>query len=208
MHPIFSLICTNTCAVAVLPSILDQCDLEAIQASGQFFIFMKCDWVPTDITDPAEWAAAVISGDVVITPCGFFGKPLPSQTNHDVTCGRKYQVQEGQQYVFLSNLVERITLEEQEFYKILRANARKYHVIPVLCDELGAQFILDAEYIENITVPGRTPGRPFTWIVPPDWVVESGENNLFNWNFTLQIPNPGIDCRRRLAGVSNALKEQ
>ena len=93
-----ALLCTGACVGIDLPAQLDNCDLSPVKTSGECFVFLKCDYQFTDITDPAEWALAINSGDVVVTPYGFWGKPIPSQTSFDIACGRKFQTQEGQAY--------------------------------------------------------------------------------------------------------------
>lgn len=202
-----SLLCTTSCVGLPLPNPLNECDLAPQVTTGEFFIFLSCDYQFTDIANPVEWAAAIASGDVTVTPDGFFGKPLPAQTNFDISCARKHQVQEGQQFVFESSLTVQATQEDQIFYKDLRAGASNFKVIPVICNSDGThEFLIQDEYLEDTSVPGESPGFDFSWIVPPDYIITSGLNNLFSWNFTLQIPVPGIVCRRDLPGVYAALK--
>jgi hypothetical protein len=193
-----SLLCNNNCASPTLPTALDPCDLSPVQTSGLFFIFIACDYQFTDITDLLEWQAAITAGNIVGSPCGFWGSALPAQTNFDISCGKKFQVQEGRQFAFTGSEINATDLSDQNFYKSIRDNYKRLKVIPVTCD---GQFLVTDAYVSAITSLEMSPGFDFTWIVPPDYEIVSGENNLMTWQFTLQIATNDIICRRYLTGV-------
>lgn len=194
-----SLLCTTlSCASDALPAQIDPCDLTAVQTSGLAFIFLKCDYQFTDITDIAEWTAAVASSDVVVSPCGFWGAALPAQTSFDISCGKKFQTQEGKILEFLGSEINATDLSDQDFYKTLRANYKSYKVMPFTCD---GQFMVADSYVSAVTALGESPGLDFSWTVPPDYVITSGENNLIQWNMSMLIPTDGILCRRYIPGL-------
>lgn len=194
-----SLLCSTNCGTVELPAAIDECDIAPLKTSGLYFIFLKCDYQFIDVTDTVEWAAALVSGDVVASPCGFWGAALPAQTSFDIKCGEKFQTQEGRQFAFTGSEINQTDLSDQAFYKTIRDNYKNYKVIPVTCDK---QFSVTDAYASAITALDQSPGFDFSWIVPPDWVVVEGENNLMTWQFTLQVPANGIICRRYLPGVS------
>jgi hypothetical protein len=195
-----SLLCTTTsCATTNLPAQLDPCDLTPVQTSGLGFIFIKCDYQFTDITDVAvEWPAAIISGDVVVAPSGFWGSPLPAQTSFDISCGVKFQTQEGKIIEYTGSEINATDLSDQDFWKTLRANYKSYRVLPFTCDN---QILIADNYQSAVTVAGESPGLVFSWTVPPDYVITSGENNLMQWFASMLIPTDGIVCRRYIPGL-------
>ena len=199
-----SLLCTTTsCATTNLPAQVDPCDLTPVQTSGLGFIFVSCSYQFTDITDVAvEWPAAIASGDVVVSPCGFWGAALPAQTSFDIKCGEKFQTQEGKILEFLGNEIVASDLSDQDFWKTLRANYKSYRVLPFTCD---GQFMIADNYVSAVTVAGESPGLNFSWTVPPDYVITSGENNLMQWNMSMLIPTDGIICRRYIPGLLDLL---
>lgn len=196
-----SLLCANNCTSIGIPAAIDPCTLNAVETSGLFFFLVKCDYQFTDITDVAEWEAAFISLDVTPTPCGFWGSALPAQTNFDISCGRKFQSQEGREFPFVGSEINQADLSDQAFYKFMRDNANGFYVIPVTCD---GQFLVTDAYASAVTAVDESPGFAFSYTQPPDWVVVEGENNLMTWNYTIFIPTSGIICRRYLPGVKEA----
>lgn len=195
-----SLLCVGACATDELPPAVDPCTLAPLKTSGLSFIFIECGYQFTDITDTVEWAALIAADDAVAAPPGFWGSPLPAQTNFDISCGKKFQAQEGKQFVYTGSEINITDLSDQTFWKTIRDNNKSYRVLPVTCD---GQFSIEDSYASAVTVLGESPGFEFSWIVPPDWVVVEGENNLMTWQTTLQIPAAGIVCRRYLPGVLN-----
>jgi len=196
-----SIICT-TCPSGALPAALDVCDLTTNKNTGEFLVFMRCDYQFSDITDPVDWAAAIFAGDVVVSPPGFFSKALPAQTSTDVACNVTVQTQQGQEIVYRTGLVLS-DLSDQAFWKTLRDNPQHYRVMGLLCD---GQFMLEESYLSVITVANVSPGFVFSWIVPPDYVVAEGNDQLIQWNATLLLRTPGIICRRFLPGIPDVLK--
>lgn len=203
MSLLINLLCADTaCTTAALPAGINRCVMDAVTTSGECFIFMKCDYQFSDVTDVAEWELAQTNGDVVISPAGFWGKAVPTETSFDITCSEKFQTQEGDQFVFESYLLKLDDLADQTFYKELRANYAAYKVIPVTCD---GQFLVTDDYLTATTVAEESPGFDFSWVVSPNYEIVSGPNNPFKWTFTMQIGTPDIICRRYLPGVKEAL---
>ena len=196
-----SLLC-STCTPGALPSNPDICSFTSLQDTGDSFVFLKCDYQFTDITDPVEWTAAIASGDVVIAPHGFWAKAAPSQTSFDVSCSETVTTQQGSEYVYNTNSVEASTLAEQDFWKTIRDGFQNYLVIPVTC---AGVFIIDDSYIVLPTVVGASPGQSFYYTQPPDWTLDAGRDQLTGWTMSLVIPKGGIDCRRYLPGVKAVL---
>lgn len=196
-----SLLC-ETCLSGTLPAGLDKCVLTAQKNTGEFFVFLRCNYQFTDITDDVEWTNALANGDVVTTPVGFWSKALPAQTAIDVACNVTIQVQEGQELVFRSGLFDP-AFTDQGFYKALRANPQFYKIMPVLCN---GDFVVTDAYTTAITAAGESPGFDFSWIVRPDYTVEEGNSTIMNWNFTARLATDGILCRRSLPGIYTLLK--
>lgn len=198
-----SLVCpTAVCGALPLPSPLTAC-LTPKESTGDCFALVKCDVVFTDITDPAEWTTKITGGDVIATPQGFWGSALPAQTSFSIGCGLTHTTQVGKQFVFESFLVDESGLTDQDFYKTLRENIAGYRIIPITCNQ---EFYLSQPYIDADTAIAQNPGHIFSYIVPPDFEIVSGENNLFKWTFTIEIPTQGILCSRYLPGVYDVLK--
>lgn len=192
------LLCTP-CGTPATPDQLLRCDLEPTQESGLTFAFMTCDYQFTDITDLAEWQAAIAANDIVIAPSGWWGKALPSQTTHNISCGKTFTTQQGVDFAYYSNLVENVSpFSEQDFYMYLRTKYAQYRVIPITC---GGRFLIADEYRTAITAAGKTPGMPFSWIVPPDYEIIQGEDNLLAYHFTLRIPSATFQYWRYLKPV-------
>ena len=58
-------ICPTACAPALPVTYSGGCGVVSRPGGIRKFAFIKCDYVFTDITDPAEWTAAIASGDVI-----------------------------------------------------------------------------------------------------------------------------------------------
>ena len=196
-----ALLCTSCTTITDITDI-DICDYSSQVDTGDSFVFIKCNFVFTDITDPAEWTAGIASGDIRFAPHGFWSKAAPAQTSFDVSCTETVTTQQGSEYVWGSNSVDAGTLTEQLFFKSLRDNFRGWLVIPVTC---AGVFIIDDAFLSAVAVVGESPGQKFYFTQPPDWTVDAGRDQLTGWTFSLIIPKDGIDCRRFLPGVKDAI---
>ena len=196
-----SLLCTTCVTIGSITDI-DLCDYTSLVDTGDSFVFVKCSFVFTDISDPTVWTAGVASGDIRIVPHGFWAKAAPSQTSFDVSCSETVTTQQGSEYVYNTNSVEAATLEEQDVFKDIRDNYRGWLVLPITC---AGVFIVDDSFRIATAAVGESPGQKFYFTQPPDWTVDSGRDQLTGWTMSMVIPKNGIDCRRYLPGVKAAL---
>lgn len=198
-----TLLCTGACAGAVLPDQLEICLLSPIQDTGVSFAFIACDYQFTDITDEAEWLAAIGTNNIVLMPKGFWGKAIPAQTAFDISCGEVFNTQLGDDFVYQGFKIDGGTGTDQAFLKTIRNGYKQYRVIPITCTGF---FYVDDAYLTAVTVAGQTPGFPFSWIAPPNYAINSGNNQLIEYDFTLRIPGNDILSRRILADVWAAIE--
>jgi len=73
-------ICPSTCAPALPESYSGGCGIVTRPGGIQKLAFIKCDYTFVDITDPAEWTAAVAAGNVVFSGLILAQKPKGSFT--------------------------------------------------------------------------------------------------------------------------------
>lgn len=198
-----TLLCTGACAGAVLPDQLEICLLSPLTDTGVSFAFIACDYQFTDITDPVEWLAAIGTNDIVIMPKGFWSKALPAQTAFDVSCGEVFNSQLGDDFDYKGYKIDAATSTDQAFLKTIRNGYRQYRVIPITCNGF---FYLDDAYLTAITVAGQSPGFKFSWITPPNYVINAGNNQLLEYDMALRIAGSDILSRRLLDDVWAAIE--
>ena len=73
-------ICPSICAPDLPVTYSGGCGIVSRPGGIKKFAFIKCDYTFTDITDPAEWTAAIASGDVIGSGLVLAQKPKGSFT--------------------------------------------------------------------------------------------------------------------------------
>lgn len=100
------------------------------------FALLKCDVSFTDINDPAEWNAKLLSGDLVVRiPCGGIlgNKASESTTETEGSCEVTEITKRSHTLTFVDHQ-DNTNFDMHAFYKHLQNNPRDWKVAPIKCD--------------------------------------------------------------------------
>lgn len=204
-----STICIAACGSTDLPvNYHDDCAPIQRQSGGDLLIAVRCTYAWTDITDPAEWTAAIASGDIGLFPIGKWELPAPTLNNlEDATgCGRTIEQSRTYSMPFETPYSAN-DCSDFRFWKTLDANQTAYNIILKSCD--GLFYISDAWYntvCDAATAPTTDNGGfEFSFSVAPYENREGTSDNIVRWQATFDIKKVGLIAAVPLPGVEAVL---
>lgn len=195
------MLCNPLCAPD-LPIFTGGCSQEKRQAGLKALLLMKCD-VSVDLTDLAEVAAALTSGDLVVSYVGMGAKPVATSPKLQLN---PCDVEESLQIythtmTFESGYVDLAGNTDFAAYNDLIVNSAGYRIVPIGCDD-------------NIYPNPNWTALSTTEHIGLKWTIEGGNDIAANGNTAVQMYKlalstlirnwaviPGIN----VPGLSNAL---
>ena len=207
MSCISDTLCAALCgANTELPVNYYTCDKEVkLKWGWNHFILIKCDWLPADITDPAEWAQAVTDGNVVCSPLGILNPGTPNSTEITVSgCGRKDVGEVLYPYNF-QTYFGTCDHTGNQFWKQLFDGVGSFRFLTVDCNGLWNLPDAWADHVINGSPAptGISPGWEFGITTIPSPIQLDG--NIKGYNADFEIPFNGVMCEARLDGVLSAI---
>lgn len=209
-----SLLCSSDCLATTfitLTPYCDKCAKPSIRKSGGALLHLvKCTYQFADIQDPAEWAAAVDSGDVVSLPLGKWELPAPTTTTEKVTgCGTLIETSRTYSVPFETACTSEKG-DDFAFWLGVSEDCGLYRIVPQSCDGI---FYICTDYFNQVynnpadpgTVAGSSPGLEFSFSVPPYEDRAGDTDNIVYFKATLDIKSDGMIPGIKLPGVSAAL---
>jgi hypothetical protein len=122
------------------------------------FGLIKCGYEFTDITDPAEWEAAITALDVIMSPIGNFAlQEIASEIAFTDGCGTEYRDIATAPFIFETNRTAE-DYSDEAWYTALDQFGSTYNLFWVNCD--ACRIYLPKDQIDligvdpNITSPG------------------------------------------------------
>jgi hypothetical protein len=176
------------------------------------FAIIKCDYQFTDITDVAEWEAAVVSGDVAISPPGQLTSPAPTQTVAEIEGCRREIVGNIEHIFDFSTEQTGDSLEDYDYFKDIFTNSAGYRIVFFHCD---GRIVMEDEYVDQASggvpdVTGLSPGFEFSVSVVPH-IVENADLRVERWVTQFKVKrgkNDGVLLAASLPAVYQALAPQ
>lgn len=176
-----SSLCDTACGgAATLPTAYDDnCAPERRRSGASYFVLITCDTV-LDITDDTAVAAAIVAGDVAISPKGKLEKNGTDQEVIDDAygCGQKIIGGLTTNYTFTTyNSAGCESVDDYTYWNSIFSNYQSFRMIPVDCCGF-----LHYNATDNATA---NPGFEFSITSFPDFV--SGEADLGQWEIGFAI---------------------
>lgn len=178
-----SFLCSTTCGtLPTVPASYFGCVDNMREFGSNHFALIKCDYQFTDITDVAEWEAAVVSGDVQISPPGRLIAQSPTQTVAEIE-GCRREVPGDIQHVW-DFTTEQVAddLADYAYWKEVFQNSAGYRIVFLHCD---GRIVMEDLYVEQANggapdVTGVSPGFTFSVPVVPH-IIENTELRVDQW---------------------------
>lgn len=188
------------CTPGTIPQQYYDCVDYFRKIGAKYFALLKCDWVPADITDIAEWQTALANGDVICSPPGSAVINSATFTTFDKDlCGGKANADIFWPVDFTTYQAA-ADLSDYTFWDAIYSNAASYRLMVVDCN--GAWIVSD-DYETATSAPGKSPGFAFNMLNIPS--PQAGDANLAQWFAQFEIPKEGTLKRRFLPGVAAAI---
>jgi hypothetical protein len=185
-------LCSAACAIDVPQFLTADCEPKTRKGGIQHLGFIKCDYVFTDITDEAEWAAAVTAHDVHITTEGVGSKPETSKTNIKLSSCRPETISgETHTIPFRTYATDLATETDFSIHNQVRNNIGKFRMFWIGCDGL---FYLNPDY--------ATDNAGFECSVSKwDYIVPEDSNEPAYYDIELTFTYVGIVAGKKLPNV-------
>jgi hypothetical protein len=129
-------ICDSGCAVALPCPYGNACGVEPKPGGINRIGFIACDYEFTDITDQAEWDAAILAGDAVFSGLLMGAKPKGTFTKKKVNSCSPERVVGGEKSITFQDYNSDAaggTLE-YTFWNTILANPAAYRLVYITCD--------------------------------------------------------------------------
>lgn len=205
-----SLLCASSCGAAssdVPANYHDPCAFEVRKYGARQLVWIRCDYVFTDITDDAEWTAAVAADQIGVSPHGIVTLNEPSQNTFQIDgCGTEY-VEEAEYDIDFQTYFVDSALLDFDYWKTVFSGFTGYRLMWFDCN--GILFLTDnfANEIKTgtppIAVAGESPGFEFSVTKTP--VPIEGEGNLWQWSTQFRIKSINVLCGVYLPDIITAL---
>lgn len=202
-------ICPTDCGVQTLISTYFDCNDRTRKYGANHFILLKCDYQFTDISDPSEWTAAIVSGDAAISPPGIVTINAPDANAFVIEgCGRELIGEATYTIDFQTYQVGPNTNNVPDdivYWRNLFSRHASYRIMLVDCNEI---FYLDNGWMDAaiaaagtppITVSGANPGFEFSITQLPFF--GAGEEQFGVWQTQFTIKKIGMMEGFLLPGV-------
>lgn len=205
-----SYICSETCASAPNPtqSYFDCVDVTR-EYGANHFALISCDYQFTDITDPAEWEAAIGTGEIAVSPPGTLIQNQPTLTTAEIE-GCRREIVGNIEYLYdFRTLQAADDLGDFAYWKDLFNNSKAYKIVPLDCNGL---FTMEDEYVDQAmggspVITGLSPGFDFSVTVIPHQA-EFTETRQAQWVTQFKIKrgkDNGVLCKAALPAVYAAI---
>lgn len=205
-----TLLCADDCGAAssdVPSNYHDPCASETRDFGVNQFGLIKCDYEFTDITDTAEWTAAVGTSDIGLMPQGITTFNAPSQNTFPVeSCGRELPEEAEIDIDFATYWVDS-TLLDFDYWSTIFSGFTGWNLFWIDCN--GIWFFTDnwVDAINNdpapVTVADESPGFAFSITQTP--IAVEGEGGLWQWQMQFRIKSNTVIKGTFLPGVIAAI---
>jgi len=206
-----NLLCSTACgAASALPTNYFNCTTKSRKYAYKHFVLLKCDYQFTDILDAAEWTAAVVSGDVVISPPGVLTLPTPDQTIIDIDCDTKLTTDITYTIDFFTYQVSEGDTTDCDFFKVLYDDHTSYVLMWYDCVAGDERWAVQDDWRTAIdagapaTVSGTSPGFDFSVTQVPTW--QAGDGDRGQWATQFQMEVDGMICQSLIPGAAAAVE--
>ena len=207
-----SVLCSTNCgAVVSLTPYWSQCDGNTNQRryGYNYLALIKCDYVFTDPTSPAEWTAAVTSGDVVLYPVGKIDIPAPTvDTSNDVDAC-KTNVAIRQTYAIeVGTYQTKDDYSDHQFHEDLAANAANWRAVWFDCAGAitGDDGLVDFLRGTSATAPTDSVGFEFSVSAPPHFTEGDGQQGRWVWTMEIERSGGSILKTAYFPGILQAIQ--
>lgn len=204
LNTLFALLCPTNCGtIADALARYDDCATDVFREFGaNHFIIQKCDYEWTDMLSTVEWAAAVVSNDIQISPAGILTINAPTvETFQMEGCGREATGKLTYTVDFTTYQTD-AALADYQYWRNLFKNARSYRIFFVDCNQiffLEEEWAIELEGVAPATVAGGNPGFEFSLPAPPRW--EAGENEYGRWAVQFSIKTANLMGQALIPGA-------
>lgn len=200
-----SLCGTNCCpaAASVPPVAYSTCSRKTRSIGIKYFGLIDCAYEFVDITDPAEWDAAIAAGSIQCSPLGGLTVNAPTQTIVPINkCGDKITTTPEYLIDYKTLLVAE---DDSDFayFKALEEGAGTFKLFWVDCNGL---FFFCTEAVDAINAgdtalgaAGISAGFDYSVTQTP---YQADNNELAEWTTQFSITQSGVLCGVELAGVN------
>jgi hypothetical protein len=136
-------LCNSSCLTTLEKHVTQSCGIVGKKGGINKIIITKCDTVFSDITDLAEWAALIASGDIVATEEVLGQKPKGSFTKKRFgSCSPESVIAGEQSITFIDyNTDENGGQQEFIFWNSILEDSSKFQVGYLTCEGLFVGFI-------------------------------------------------------------------
>ena len=207
-------ICSVACGArpAVPVSFHDNCTDIFRKFGSNHFILIKCDYVFTDVTDPAEWTTAIAADNIHISPAGALVLNEPDNPVVQVEgCGREVVGVNTYTIDFRTYQTGVITdnvPQDVKYWRDLVANVGSYRLLMLDCSEIftvddGWMDAVEAAGGGAVALAGQNPGFEFSVSSIPIFV--EGDESLGVWTTQFTVKKTGILEAVQLPGVPAVL---
>lgn len=188
-----SLLCSTTCGTLPQPpaSYFD-CTDTFRDYGANYFALVKCDYVFTDVSDAAEWQAAITSGDIQISPPGEVTIQAPTVTVTEIEGCRREVVGDIQYTIDFTTIQTAADLSDYDYWEDFFSNSSAYRIIIIHCD---GRFMLEDEFVDLlngdvVTVTGLSPAFEYSVVTVPH-IVENTDLRYEQWTTQFRIKRSG-----------------
>ena len=208
-----SFICGTSCGTPPVPTpSYFNCIDNMREFGSNHFALIKCDYQFVDITDDAEWVAAVGTGDIQISPPGKLVALSPTQTVAEIE-GCRREVSGNIEHVW-DFTTEQVAddLADYTYFKNLFKNSAGFRIVLFHCD---GRIVMEDLYVDQANggtpdIAGISPGFIFSVPVVPH-LIENTELRVDQWVTQFKIKrgrDTGVLCAASLPDVYQALAPQ
>lgn len=157
-------ICDSGCANALPYAYSNGCGVVTKPGGINRIAFLQCDFEFTDITDQAEWDAAIAAGDAVVSGILLGSKPKGSFTKKRVNSCSPERVVGGEKTVTFQDYNDGTVHDaddcaEYEFWNTILLNPATYRAILFTCDGYAYgpidDFVLEVDEVIDETDTGN-----------------------------------------------------
>lgn len=186
------------------PVSYDTCTRTTRSSGAKYFGLISCAFGFTDITDPAEWDAAIADGDIQCSPLGNVTVNAPSQTVLDINrCGDKI-ITDGEYLIDFTTLLVAEDNSDFQYYKALEEGAGNYKLFWVDCNGLfyfctEAVDLINAGTFDIGATTGISAGFDYSITQTP---YQADNSDLVEWTTQFSITQKGVICGVELPAVN------